>query len=110
MRPEDIHEDDVRDVNEPVDKSKRTAALSALLDQAWDPIGVYEGPVEDRAPAGEYGQYVPALLKLLDRGAKQAEIAWQLREVAHKQMGLPPSGRENDVASLLLRWHALWSA
>jgi hypothetical protein len=29
-------------------------ALSAQLDALWDPIGVYEGPEEDRAPAGEY--------------------------------------------------------
>src|SRR6478752_5298609 len=108
-RATDGHDDDIRDVNEPVDQMKRAAALSDLLDVEWDPLGHYDPAVAQHFESGAYRAYVPAILKLLDKRAPATEIAWHLRDIAHREMDLPPSGREADVAGLLLRWHALWS-
>ena len=105
----DGHDDDIRDINEPVDNAKRVAALTNLLDEAWDPLGLYVGPRAERPAPARYRFFVPGLLTLLDGGAKPAEVAWHLRDIAHTEFDLPPVGNEGDVADLLLRWHALWA-
>jgi hypothetical protein len=84
-------------------------ALGALLDELWNPAGVRSGGADGTRPTRVGARFAPAVLAALDRGATRAELAWQLRELAHKELNLAPTGRENEVAAMLQRWHILWT-
>lgn len=62
-------------------------ALNDLLND-WDPIGVVDDQRRDGVPLSEYESYVPGILGLLQRGARDDQIAQHLFELATQQMGL----------------------
>jgi hypothetical protein len=81
-------------------------AVDEVLHYVWDPIGVARVP-EAR---DEYQSYLPQVYDLVRRGADAAEIANYLSSVL-EYMGLSaPSGRDQEVAVLLLRWKGVIDA
>jgi hypothetical protein len=80
-------------------------ALSAQLDALWDPIGVYEGPLEQQPPPGEYESYVWQIHGHLVAGDSPHGIATVLRRIQSEQMGLGVSGREHGAAVALIAWY-----
>jgi hypothetical protein len=77
--------------------SEQTRAVSAILFEHWDPIGV-------RAiggPESEYINYVPQLIGLAQRGASALELAGFLAEAESGAMGLSisPLAKRLAVAS-----------
>lgn len=69
-------------------------AIRGVLLAEWDPIGV-----RDVATAqDEYDSYLPAILRLLERGASSTELAKYLGDVATIAMGLVEV-RDRDLAT-----------
>jgi len=69
-----------------------------------DPIGVYQGPQEDQAPAGEYDTYAGWITKHLYQGTGRGAIladmlrARELMGVANTRLG------DADAADRVLEW------
>jgi hypothetical protein len=89
---------------EPTFSDKDLQDLSDLLDRVWDPIGVYQGPDDGWAPAGEYGSYAPAVLQQLHVGVSTTGLARYFRTIEETQMGLRPSGMERRTAEDVVDW------
>jgi hypothetical protein len=72
-------------------------AVSSVLFQRWDPIGVR---TEDEAwPSDEYEGYAGGILGLMDRGASDDVVAEHLARLESAWMGLdPPSPLEHRLA------------
>ena len=69
----------------PQDFDKLLEQVSAILRDAWDPIGIRDVPkAED-----EYEDYVPAVAKCVAEGASAGEIAEVLLEIERESLGLP---------------------
>jgi hypothetical protein len=83
----------------------RTAAVSEILLRDWDPIGVKDLDVH---PAQEYDHEAERVLQILDNGIgrdcrdRREELARYLWDA----MPTASTGRERDVATTLLKWHA----
>ena len=72
-------------------------AVRAILNGAWDPIGVADS-VSD-----EYDGYIADIYSLLQQGASPAELAAYLGTVESERMGLPrsPEDQRLDIAEQL---------
>ena len=78
--------------------------VKAVLRWVWDPIGVRG--VEEAV--GEYDDYAPAVVELLNRASSVEEVAAYLASVETERMGLPSNrDKDEDVAALLNELHAL---
>ena len=74
------------------------ARISAILWNDWDPIGVNDAPETKR----EYDSYVPAILKMVEKGATPGQIAEYLIRVEKEEIGLT-AGNALEVASKICR-------
>lgn len=70
----------------------------------WDPIGVF-GP-DSNCPPDEYDSYAPSIIRLLDAGGDVKQVAAELREIAHKKMGI--STPRSDDLSIAKELVAFW--
>ena len=84
------------------DKDELRWRVAEVLHYVWDPIGVAMEP----AARGEYEEYVPKVLELVEINNSPDLIAAYLSEVAEKQMGYKPNAKsvehDSHVAQLLL--------
>ena len=72
-------------------------AVSSVLFQRWDPIGVRAE--DERWPRDEYEGYAAGVLALLDRGASDDVVAEHLARLESAWMGLePPTPLERRLA------------
>jgi hypothetical protein len=55
-----------------------------LLEQRWDPIGVYHQGDEEQWPPGEYETYAGWLVEELANGAGVTQVADRLRKAQHR--------------------------
>lgn len=80
--------------------SDRTrAAISSILWNEWDPIGVNDGAGFD----DEYDSYAKSLVNLIADGADSFKVAERLRQFRTVSMGLSRSETEDmRVAKLLV--------
>ena len=70
--------------------------VQIVLRWAWDPIGV------GRMAADEYDRYAGPVLELLNRAARDGEVAGYLTKVEDEWMGLTSRPERNeDIASML---------
>lgn len=81
------------------------ALIGDVLENTWDPIGVYTGPFELRPPEGEYDTYVGWIADRLHAGGGRTEILAELRR-AREWMGLEHATRGDEEATqrILERW------
>jgi hypothetical protein len=80
-------------------------AISDLLDQKWDPVGVYEGPRDEQFPPGEYTQYAGWIFQALRKGGGKADVVEFMRQ-ARQSMGLGSAEETLDdlVADAIVEW------
>ena len=72
-------------------------AVSAVLFERWDPIGVRE--LDRRWPRDEYEGYAAGILELIDHAASDDVVAEHLARLESAWMGLePPSPLEHRLA------------
>jgi hypothetical protein len=77
-------------------------AISAVLFERWDPIGVRE--LDRRWPRDEYEGYAAGILELIDHAASDDVVAEHLARLETAWMGVdPPSSLEHrlDVVAAL---------
>jgi hypothetical protein len=78
--------------------------LSDVLDQVWDPIGVYQGPPDEQAPPGEYGTYAGWIYRDLESGGGKSDVLRHMK-AAREAMGLKDvSGEDHRAADLIVEW------
>jgi hypothetical protein len=77
---------------------KDLQAISDLLDQKWDPIGVYEGPRDERFPPGEYISYAGWIFQSLRKGGGKADVVELMRQ-AREYMGLGAAEALDDLVA-----------
>jgi hypothetical protein len=92
-------------VTDPEKRAAEGKALSVQLDTLWDPIGVYDGPLDEQPPPGEYETYVWQIHGHLAAGDPPHVLANVLRDIQRDQMGLGVSGREHGAAVALIAWY-----
>jgi hypothetical protein len=79
-------------------------AISDLLDEKWDPIGVYEGPPGEQFPRGEYTSYAGWIFQSLRKGGEKDDVVELMRQ-AREYMGLGPAEALDDlVADAIVEW------
>ncbi|MGN7997661.1 hypothetical protein [Sphingomonas sp. 22176] len=84
----------------------RLRMVRVVLLWAWDPIGVRGIP----KAVGEYDNYAPAVLEMLETGASDRQIADYLTSVVRDRMELRPNPKaDEDIAAMLRELYALES-
>ena len=92
--------------------SETLRALSELLEREWDPIGLYDGSLDEGSPdapwpPGEYDMYAGWLFASLQRGGGKPEVL-RLMSEAREAMGIgDPREHDDHAADALLAW---WNA
>lgn len=72
-----------------------------LLEQRWDPIGVYHQGDEEQWPPGEYETYAGWLVEELANGAGVTQVADRLRKAQHRMgVDFPDLVDEQMVAAV----------
>ncbi len=75
--------------------------VDEILYYVWDPIGVSDEP----AARGEYENYVPAVVKLIEENETKEPISLYLAEIMTNEMGGPSDKERCDHAAELLLDH-----
>jgi len=76
--------------------------VARLLDEVWDPIGVYSH--DDPVPPGEYESYAWQVLGHLRDGDSVAEITSLLSGIKARMMELQPGPEDGRAAAALVDW------
>ncbi len=84
--------------------------LNALLNE-WDPIGVVEDLRERGLPLDEYESYAPGILRMLEQGARDDEIAAHMQFLVSEWMGLSTTAESQlPMARAITAWYRTRSA
>ena len=73
-------------------------AIKRILWEDWDPIGV-----NHFAPDDEYDSYAFQIFVMLKKGQGLVEIRDYLESAEVENMGLPNSGRHDDIARRIVQ-------
>ena len=73
----------------------------------WDPIGVYK--MESNWPLDEYDSYAPQIIRLLDAGGNERQVAAELQQIASLRIGMnSPWAHHLDIAKELVDFWRTW--